>query len=515
MKKIVIIGGGIAGLSAGIFAQLNGFDSVILEKNKTLGGECTGWDRQGYHIDGCIHWLTGTKEGTQLNSLWKKVGALDGVEIYHPDTFMTFDYHGVTISLYRDIERLEASWIAISPQDEKAIKEFCENIKKLQSFEIPAEKPMDLLSIFEKIKLLESMKEAGSIMRKYGKVTLGQYAAEFHHEGIQKLLTTFVPEGYSASSIFFALAAFMSDNASIPSGGSKAMAMRMEKRYKSLGGKIETSCEVVSIELSSSEMTNSSGNKEKSLKRGRKRVNKVICRNGNSFTADYFIAAFDAQLLYHKLLKDQFQDKKYTQRFENNEDYPLASNIYLSFGYEGSMENKPRTLRFPITPFLINKQLIEYLTVNHYQYEPSFAPEGHVLLTCAINQYSSDYDAWSSLAKDKKAYKQEKDRIGALVIKALEEKNPAMAGRIKLLDVATPITYEKYCNAYHGAFMGFLPTIRGKAMEHTGRIKGLENLHLSGQWLQPPGGLPVAVMTGKDTVMRICKKEKRQFVTFD
>ena len=66
MRKIVIIGGGIAGLSAGIFAQLNGFESVILEKNKTLGGECTGWDRQGYHIDGCIHWLTILKRKIKL-----------------------------------------------------------------------------------------------------------------------------------------------------------------------------------------------------------------------------------------------------------------------------------------------------------------------------------------------------------------------------------------------------------------------------------------------------------------
>jgi phytoene desaturase len=34
MNKVVIIGGGIAGLSAGIFAQKNGFQSVILEKTK-------------------------------------------------------------------------------------------------------------------------------------------------------------------------------------------------------------------------------------------------------------------------------------------------------------------------------------------------------------------------------------------------------------------------------------------------------------------------------------------------
>ncbi len=31
---------------------------------------------------------------------------------------------------------------------------------------------------------------------------------------------------------------------------------------------------------------------------------------------------------------------------------------------------------------------------------------------------------------------------------------------------------------------------------------------LSGQWLQPPGGLPVTLITGKDTIMRLCKKRK-------
>lgn len=86
-----------------------------------------------------------------------------------------------------------------------------------------------------------------------------------------------------------------------------------------------------------------------------------------------------------------------------------------------------------------------------------------------------------------------------------------MAGKIKLLDVATPHTYNRYCNAYRGAFMGFWPTLKGKSMEHTGRIRGLENLWLSGQWLQPPGGLPNAVLTGKNTLMRICKQEKRVF----
>jgi len=137
MKKIVIIGGGIAGLTAGIFAQKNGFESTILEKHHTLGGECTGWDRQGYHIDGCIHWLVGTKEGSPLRELWDKVGALDGVDIYEPDSFMAVEHEGVTVHFYRDLDRMKESWLQISPQDKEAIEEFCADIGKLHSFTFP------------------------------------------------------------------------------------------------------------------------------------------------------------------------------------------------------------------------------------------------------------------------------------------------------------------------------------------------------------------------------------------
>ena len=76
MKKIIIIGGGIAGLSAGIYGLQNGYEVTLYEKNATPGGECTGWNRQGYHIDNCIHWLTGCIPTNDLYPIWKNIGAL-------------------------------------------------------------------------------------------------------------------------------------------------------------------------------------------------------------------------------------------------------------------------------------------------------------------------------------------------------------------------------------------------------------------------------------------------------
>ena len=46
-KNIIIIGSGISGLSAGCYAQLNGYTTSIYEMNKIPGGLCTAWQGKG------------------------------------------------------------------------------------------------------------------------------------------------------------------------------------------------------------------------------------------------------------------------------------------------------------------------------------------------------------------------------------------------------------------------------------------------------------------------------------
>jgi len=46
-KSIIIIGAGAAGLSAGCYAQMNGFRSTIYELHTLPGGLCTSGDRKG------------------------------------------------------------------------------------------------------------------------------------------------------------------------------------------------------------------------------------------------------------------------------------------------------------------------------------------------------------------------------------------------------------------------------------------------------------------------------------
>ena len=78
MSSVIIIGGGIAGLSAGCYARMNGYDTTIFEMHNLPGGLCTAWERRGYTIDGCIHWLVGSAPGTPMNTIWQELGAVQG-----------------------------------------------------------------------------------------------------------------------------------------------------------------------------------------------------------------------------------------------------------------------------------------------------------------------------------------------------------------------------------------------------------------------------------------------------
>ena len=88
--KLVIIGAGVAGLAAGVYARRSGFETVILEKHIIPGGLSTSWSRKGYLFEGGMHWLTGSSEKLTLNRIWREVGALkENNPIYCRDPIYT------------------------------------------------------------------------------------------------------------------------------------------------------------------------------------------------------------------------------------------------------------------------------------------------------------------------------------------------------------------------------------------------------------------------------------------
>ncbi|GAI45723.1 unnamed protein product, partial [marine sediment metagenome] len=69
-KSIIIIGAGIAGLSAGCYSQMNGYHTQIFEMQDEPGGLCTAWKRKDYTFDGCLHSVGGINPNYKLYHYW-------------------------------------------------------------------------------------------------------------------------------------------------------------------------------------------------------------------------------------------------------------------------------------------------------------------------------------------------------------------------------------------------------------------------------------------------------------
>ena len=90
-KKVIIIGAGIAGLSAGCYARMNGYDSEIYEMHDKPGGLCTAWQRKGYTIDGCLHWLAGSSPDSGFYHFWEELGMMQGKQVINMDQFFRIE----------------------------------------------------------------------------------------------------------------------------------------------------------------------------------------------------------------------------------------------------------------------------------------------------------------------------------------------------------------------------------------------------------------------------------------
>ncbi|WP_243795195.1 NAD(P)/FAD-dependent oxidoreductase [Saccharopolyspora gloriosae] len=128
--SVIIVGGGLAGLAAGCYAQMSGMRSTVLERHVLPGGCCTAWGRDGYIFDYCIEWLLGTAAGNEANQVWRELGALDGKEITNFEMFnRVVGADGRSVTFYNDPDRLERHLLEVSPADAPVLRSFCQDLR--------------------------------------------------------------------------------------------------------------------------------------------------------------------------------------------------------------------------------------------------------------------------------------------------------------------------------------------------------------------------------------------------
>lgn len=495
---IVIVGGGVSGLTAAINGEQNGMHVILLEAQPYVGGFCTGWYRKGRYLDGCLHWLTGTNPKTDLYKMWKNVHAIDKDEdVIYLDSFGSFEYGEHTVTLYRDIVKAEAEWIKIAPEDKKEIHHFFKMVKDFTTVDTPAFNPMNNLP-FNQV-----MKTAGQVLKVWPsyllsmKISTDDYAKRFKNPAIQNAIRNAQPGEGNLFSMLFSYSTIVANNGGIPKGGSKALAERMKNRFLDLGGTLKVNAKVKRIIVKDDKAVG------------------VKLESGEIIEGDYVITTISPDIVTRKLLDNRYEKPRFNKRLKNVKHNPCPSCCLLQFEIE-DIPNWNIPLTFNIDELQVGTRKINNLTLRSYSYDPdTFVKDNKTIVSCLLDQYDDDYYYWQKMYEvDQDLYKSKKEELGNEVLKRIYQRFPELIGKVTLLDIATPHTMKRYTNSTRGAYMSFLFTKNNTMYNSSGRIAGLKNIYLAGQWTATPGGLPFAMMTGYYAIQRICKNANKSYVLF-
>jgi phytoene dehydrogenase-like protein len=460
------------------------------------GGVCASWRRDGYVIDGCLEWLMGTRAGSPLNRIWQELGALAGREIVDHDEFMRIEGRdGRTLVVYTDADRLERHLHELAPADAATSHALCESIRRIAALDREGGAAHGLAGtaglLATAVRLLPAVP---SLVRWLG-LTWPELAARFSDRFVRDAIRLiFDLPGFPALGGLMALGWLHARDAGYPIGGSLALAQAIEQRYRELGGQISYGARVDQVIVEGS------------------RAVGVRLADGTEHRADEVISAADGHATIFDLLQGRYLNAAIRRAYQTCPI--LRPLVQVSLGLARDLSAEPHTLTFPLkTPTAIAGEFRESLTVRHYGYDPTLAPAGKSVL---VVRMETDYDRWAGLAQDHARYQGEKDRTAEAIVQALDWRFPGLAREIEVIDVATPMTWERITGNWRGAYEGWVPTRGTMATSLRGgmpsTLPGLERFFMTGQWTRPGGGLPGVAPAARSLVREICKRDKRPFV---
>ena len=497
-NSIIIIGAGFAGLSAGIYAQMNGYKTRIFEMHDKPGGLCTSWKRKGYTIDACIHWLVGSSPKSSMHDFWEEVGITQGREFIYMDEYMHFESpDGRTLTFYADVDRLEKHLLEFSPQDSDQIREFTNAIRICMAFDQPSKNVPFVKKIFKQIRLFLTFVSKGKRLQYWMKITGKEYAARFKDPVLKQAFDEIWMPEFSILFMFFTFAYLHKRNAGYPLGGSMPMSKALEERYKALGGTIFYNKRVENILTDADKAAG------------------IRLEDSTEHRSRFVISAADGYTTIFNMLNGKYSDEKIRHIYDKWLLFP--SLIFIGLGIRRQFDDIPHSVsgfNYPINkPVQIGDKMRDRISVHLYHHDKSMAPEGCTALTL---MFETDYEYWKKLRENKMEYEQKKDEIASTVIKLLEQRFPGISSQVEMVDVATPMTFERYTGNWKGSFEGWLITpensnVLMKPMSQT--LPGLSNFYMCGQWVEPGGGLPTGIMSGRRLIKAICKEDKRKFRT--
>lgn len=480
MKKIVIIGAGLGGLSAACRLARDGHEVTVVERNSGPGGKVNFFKNEGFSFD------TGASLVTMhhvFEELFEYCGEdiAEHLQLQELDPICRYFWRdGTRLDTSRDLRKTEEGIAAFAPEDARKFRTYLSESKK--KYEI-SERTFLARSLNELPRLL-TPRNIPDLFRISSTKTLDRYnSGFFSSKKVRQLFDRYAT--YNGSSPYLAPATFalipwveFGLGAWYPEGGIYRIPKAIESLAMKLGVEFRYGEKVERIEISSG------------------RVVGVTTGKG-SHDAEIVVANSDAVPTYRHLIAKGDRPRYSDEKLEKIEpscggfvillgtrrkfDSLAHHNIFFSDNYEAEFESIFTERLVPDDPTI-------YVCATS-RTDPSQAPEGCENLFILLNAPATGRVDWDK----------ERAPLADRVISALEGFGlEGLRDSVVFREIITPADFEERYGANKGSIYGVSSNgILSAFMRFPNRAKDIKGLYFAGGTTHPGGGMPLVLLSGR------------------
>jgi len=493
---VVVIGGGIGGLTAGTLLVKKGLRVLILERGSKTGGYVTSFKRGGFKFDATGAFLGGCEEEGEFNRILLQTGAHKHLSFLRIETARNI-YPDFSLDLFLrgGFEEYIKGVRDLFPQEKRSIKDYFNLIgnvgEEIAQFEKITWWRKFLFPFFFRHLILYERASLKSILDRY-----------FQNEGIKMVLST-LPSHLPPSRLSFLFTAtlitkVLAQGVWYPLGGMEAIPQALEAAFSEGGGELKLETEVERIEV------------EDGCVKG------VFTHEGDFFSTQTVIAAINIRNALVDLLPVEYRKNFF--HWVHTLEYSLSSFlVYLG------VKMDPASLTFPYFTYLSSCNVeMEYETLSRGEMpddptviiliptllDPSLAPKGYHIMRLITPAPYGFRERWGG--NDRARYLDIKEEVTNKIIRTVEERCfNGLSSHIVFAEAATPITLERYTANEWGASYGLAPTPRQFGRGRPSNKTPIKGLYLAGHYSRPSHGIVGAALSGRFVAEMMLRNKER------
>jgi phytoene dehydrogenase-like protein len=522
----IIVGGGIAGLTAAAYLSRAGQKVLLIEKNNECGGLVNSFTRDGFHFDAGVRAL---EDAGIIFAMLKDLNIQ--LEVVKSPVSVGIEHEILHIEGIESLIKYQELLIKLFPESKGEIVEVLRIIRKIM-------KHMDVLYGIENPVFKDLKRDRTFIFKKLlpwlpkfiftvGKINRMNMPVEDYLKTIIKnpsLRDMISQHFFKNTPAFFALSYFsLYLDYFYPKGGVGKLSEALKNKILKLGGEIRTETKIIEVLADTFHVKD---------------------QNNISYKYDNLIWAADLKTFYKitetegfmpeikskfeetkiKMLQNRGCDSVFSLFLEVDE--PLDSFRKIANGhffYTPSKSGLGETHRKELDDLLSNfekvkkDQLMTWLDkftkLNTYEIsipglkDPELVPPGK---TGMIISLLAEYDLFKEIQKagwlDEFTSAMENNIINIISVSVF----PMLKDKIITHFSFTPLSIENRVGSSEGAIVGWsfekkMPVVNKIQISDRSVFTPIPSIYQAGQWAYSPAGVPMSILTGKlaaDKVLR-------------